>query len=298
MSQNKQIFQTSFKRCGIHIQWRSAQEIYIPKISSPSKNKLSDFRPIALLNVERKLFFSLVFKCLEGHMIHNNKFIDNSIQKGSIEKIPGCWEHLSMVWHALKEARVKKSNLAVIWLDIANAYGSIPHKLIVFALHRYGVSPQWIRLIETYYEGIFSKSFSESATSAWHRHQRGIFAGCTLSIILFLAGMNIILEYSMQTSVPKFTTNNTTLPLLRAFMDDLSLMTTKVSGAQTLLSRCITALTWAGLEFRADKSRSIVIVKGRSMNTTPFMCQKHQTNQRFHLPFLPFTLDQSNFWVA
>ena len=43
-----------------------------------------------------------------------------------MEKIPGCWEHLSMVWHALKEARAQKSNLAIIWLDIANAYGSIP----------------------------------------------------------------------------------------------------------------------------------------------------------------------------
>ena len=74
--------------------------------------------------------------------------------------------------------------------------------------------------------------------------------------------------------VPKFTTNNTTLPLLFAFMDDLSLMTTKVSGAQTLLSRCITALTWAGLEFRADKSRSIDIVKSRSMNTRPFFFSK------------------------
>ena len=116
-----------------------------------------------------------------------------------MDKIPGCWKHLSKVWHTLKEARAKKSNLAVIWLDIANAYGPISHKLIVFALQRYGVSPQWIRLIETYYEGIFSKSFSKSETSAWHRHQWGIFAGCTLSIILFLAGMNIILEYSMQT---------------------------------------------------------------------------------------------------
>ena len=159
-------------------------------------------------------------------------------------------------------------------MDIANAYGSISHKLIVFALHRYGVSPQWIRLIETYYEGIFSKSFSESATSAWHRHQWGIFAGFTLSIILFLAGINIILEYSMQTNVPKFTANNTTLPLLPALMNDLSLMTTKVSGAQTLLSWCTTAFTWAGLEFRADKSRSVVIVKGRSMNTTPFSVSK------------------------
>ena len=40
--------QTCFKRCEILIQWRSAQEIYIPKVSSPSKNKVSDFRPIAL----------------------------------------------------------------------------------------------------------------------------------------------------------------------------------------------------------------------------------------------------------
>ena len=155
-----------------------------------------------------------------------------------------------MAWHALKEARAKNSNLTVIWLDIANAYGSIPHKLIVFPLNRYGVSPQWIRLTKTYYEGIFSKSFSESASSAWHRHQRGIFASCTLSIILFVAGMKIILEYSMQIRVPKFTTNNTTL--LRAFMDNLSLMITKVSGAQTLLSGCKTALTWAGLELRAE----------------------------------------------
>ena len=179
-----------------------------------------------------------------------------------------------MVWHALKEARTHKSTLATIWLDIANAYGSIPHKLIIFALRRYGVSPQWIRLVENYYKGIFSKSFSESATSAWHRHHRGIFAGCTVSIILFLAGMNIILEYSAQVKVPKFTTNNTELPLLRAFMDDLSLMSSTVSGAQTLLSRCTTALTWAGLEFRADKSCCIAIIKGRSMNTTPFSVPK------------------------
>ena len=96
--------------------------------------------------------------------------------------------------------------------------------------------------------------------------------------------MNIILEYSVQTSVPKFTTNNTTLPLLHAFMDDLSLITTKVSGAQTLLSRCTTALTWVGLEFRADKSRSVVIFKGRSMNTTPFSVSKTSVHPEVSSP--------------
>ena len=78
----------------------------------------------------------------------------------------------------------------------------------------------------------------------------------------------------MQARVPQFTTNNTVLPLLGAFMDDLILMSATASGAQTLLSRCITALKEAGLEFRADKSRSIVIVKDRSMNTTPFSVSK------------------------
>ena len=131
-------------------------------------------------------FFSVISKGLENHLICNNKFINNSIQKACMEKVPGCWEDLSMVWHALKEARMEKSTLATIWLDIANTYRSIPHKLVIFALGRYGVSPQWIRLVENYYKGIFSKSFSESATSAWHRHQWGIFAGCTLSIIVFL----------------------------------------------------------------------------------------------------------------
>ena len=149
-----------------------------------------------------------------------------------------------MVWHPLKEARAQKSNSATICLEIGHGSGSIPDKLISFTLHRYDASPHSIRLIETYYKEIFSKSYSQSATSAWYRHQQGIVIGCTLSVILFSTGMNLILEYSMQARVSNFTTNNTTLSLLCAFMDDLSLMYSTVCGAQTLLSWCITRLGW------------------------------------------------------
>ena len=57
---------------------------------------------------------------------------------------------------------------------------------------------------------------------------------------------------------------------MRAFMDDLNMMSSTSCGAKTLLSHCAIALNWASLTFRADKSRSIVIIKGRPMNTTPF----------------------------
>ena len=41
------------------IQWGSTKEIYIPNVDPPSEYNISDFHPIALLNVESKLFKSL-----------------------------------------------------------------------------------------------------------------------------------------------------------------------------------------------------------------------------------------------
>ena len=70
------------------IQWRYAKEIYIPKSKTPSESNIKDFRPIALLNVEGKLLFSLISKRLEAHLIANNSFINTSIQKGCMEKVP------------------------------------------------------------------------------------------------------------------------------------------------------------------------------------------------------------------
>ena len=98
----------------IPLQWRSAKEIYTPKINPPTAYNISDFRTIALLNVEGKLFFSLISRNVEKHLISNNKFINKSVQKGCMEKVPGCWEHISMVWAALKEAKSKKLSLATI----------------------------------------------------------------------------------------------------------------------------------------------------------------------------------------
>ena len=163
------------KHSFVPVQWRVATEVYIPKVKPPNPNNIKDFRPISLLNVEGKLFFSLVSKRLECHIKTNNRLINSSIQKGCMEKIPGCWEHMSMVWNELKSSKSQKGSLAAIWLDIANAYGSVPHQLIFFALRRYGVPEHWVKLIMNYYKGLWSISQSSSAPSSWHHHLRGIF---------------------------------------------------------------------------------------------------------------------------
>ena len=62
-----------------------------------------------------------------------------------------------------------------------------------------------------------------------------------VSVISYLRNLNN--QNFVQARVPEFTTNNTALPLLPAFMDDLNFMSSTVSAAQTVLSQCITALT-------------------------------------------------------
>ena len=71
-------------------------------------------------------------------------------------KIPGCWKHKSLVWVELKTAKSDKSDIVAVWLDIANAYGSVPHQLIFFALEPYGVSQHWIKIFKLRYGGLWS----------------------------------------------------------------------------------------------------------------------------------------------
>ena len=256
------IFQSVLKLSNVPIQWRVAAETYIPKIVPPNPSHLQDFRPIALLNVEGKLFFSLIARRLEKHIIKKNNIINTSVQKGCISKLPGCWEHMSLVWEELKLSKSNKSNLSAVWLDIANAYGSIPHQLIFLALQRYGIDPIWIDLIKSYYSGLWSKSFYQNSPSNWHQHQRGIFTGCTVSIILFLSGINVVLEYIFA-DIKTPTLTSLLSPPVKAFMDDIFLMSSTQSTTQELLNRASFALSWARMTLKASKSRAIAINNGK-----------------------------------
>ena len=76
------------------------------------------------------------------------------MQKAGLPGLPGCLEHCSMIWHTIQEAKRLKLDIAVVWLDLANAYGSIPHWLIRFALEFFHIPEKMIRMVDTYY-GMF-----------------------------------------------------------------------------------------------------------------------------------------------
>ena len=66
--------------------------------------------------------------------------------------VPGCIEHTFTFIEALKEANAHTRQIVITWIDLANAYGSVRHNLIQFALNWFHVPLPIQELIFNYYE--------------------------------------------------------------------------------------------------------------------------------------------------
>ena len=129
------IISRAWKSTEIPPSWQRAEIRLVHKSGSP--NEPSNFRPIALTNCDGKIFFALVAKSVLEHMTKNS-FFDLRLQKGFLPGVSGCIEHTSLISEALRNARSHQRSIYVSWLDLRNAFGSVRHSLIQFALRHYG----------------------------------------------------------------------------------------------------------------------------------------------------------------
>ncbi|KAI8493811.1 hypothetical protein Bbelb_281580 [Branchiostoma belcheri] len=115
-------------------------------------------------------------------------------EKGGIPGFSGCLEHTGVLTQLIREAKSNKSDLTVLWLDLANAYGSIPHGLIQVALDRYHVPASVKGMVTNYFGGIQLRFRTADFTTQWQNLEKGIVTGCTISPILFIMGMNLLID--------------------------------------------------------------------------------------------------------
>ena len=153
-------------------------------------------------------------------------------------------------------------------MDLANAYGSLPHVLILFALRRYKIPEEWITLVIKYYNELVGRMSASGVASDWYQYQKGIFPGYTMSVILFLAAFNVILEYLSQGGLPWYSIYKKINA--SAFMDDVGLMATSTPASKIALQRTVAALKWARMTLKPQKSRSLVIKGGKYIDQQPF----------------------------
>lgn len=241
-------------------EWMSAEGCFIPKEENSST--LSQFRTISLLNVEGKIFLALVARRITSFLMKNS-YIDTSIQKGGIPGTPGCIEHTSAVSQIIQEAKENKGDLVVLWLDLTNAYGSIPHKVVEEMLKRYHIPEKIRAMLKDYFDRFQMRFTVGSYTTDWQRLEIGIATGCTISVILFAAAMNLLVKSVEKQSRGPTTKSGVKLPPTRAFMDDMTVTARSVIEGRWMLEDLDRAFTWARMSFKPAKSRSLVLKRGK-----------------------------------
>ena len=93
-------------------------------------------------------------------------------------------------------------------------------------------------------------------TTDWQRLEKGIAAGCTISVELFILVMETMLRSAdIEVVVMK--------PTLKAFMDDITVLPKCEEDANRVLRRLDELITWTRMKFKAKKSRSSTIIKGK-----------------------------------
>ena len=240
--------------------WLTADGCFIPK-EEDSKD-LKQFRTISLLNVEGKICLAVLARRMTKYMLGNN-YIDISVQKGGVPGVSGCVEHTSALTQIIHEARQNKGNLAVVWLDLANAYGSIPHKLVQETLRRYHIPEKVRHLLQHYFDHFRMRFSIGDYTTAWQRLEVGIVTGCTISVTLFAAAMNLIVKSAEKASRGPRMASGSLQPLGRAFMDDMTITAKSVVEGRWTLEDLERLFKWARMKFKPSKSRSLVLKKGK-----------------------------------
>lgn len=179
---NKQVFPKA---------WRRAGGVLIPKEKNSAT--IEQFRLLNLLNIEGKIFFSVLAQRLSKYLKHNH-LIDASIQKAGIAGFSGCLKHSSIIWHQIQTAKREGKDLHALFLDLANAYG--PHSLLWSAFEFFHVPTTMINLVEHYFQDLQFCLITSGFITTWQPLVVGIMAGCTISPLAFTMAMEIIIRDS------------------------------------------------------------------------------------------------------
>lgn len=172
------------------LEWCTANIKLIYKEGDPN-----NFRPIALTSVIGKLFHKILASRLESYC-RLNKIIDSSIQKGFLRRINGVMEQIYCVNSMIQHAKDNDLPLALTFIDLKNAFGSVPHRLIMDILSAIKLPSQIQRYISNAYSQLGGSLSTKQWFSPHFRISRGVFQGDTLSPIVFLLPFTPIINYA------------------------------------------------------------------------------------------------------
>ncbi|CAG9557753.1 unnamed protein product [Danaus chrysippus] len=204
-------------------------------------------------------------------MLSNNYFRPNH-QKGFLPGISGCLEHNTLLSESLKDARKSERQITVCWIDLENAFGSIQHELMLFALRWYNFPPLVRDMIASYYSKLRFSIITKEGPSKGLSYNVGLFQGCCLSPITFNIVINILVDKLICNEKKwgyRFKFNNKYTESILAFADDLAILTRNPKHCQVLLDEVDKFCKWTdGLRTKPSKCHCLCLGRRNTRYTS------------------------------
>eukprot|EP00731_Ephydatia_muelleri_P013746 Em0007g1056a len=217
---------------------------------------VQNWRPISLQLTLYKLYSGIIARRIATWATETLAF--SAAQKGFLA-FDGCAEHNFLLRSMMTDSRRRKRNLLLAWLDLRDAFGSVPHHLMLSTMERLGLSGSVLKIVRDIYSHstVAIRTGRDSFTSAIPQN-RGVKQGCPLSPILFNIVLESLLKY-LTTNKAGYTLAEDSYNSL-AYADDICVAASTKEELQSLLDQCKEFADWAGLAFKVKKCGSLCLV--------------------------------------
>ena len=218
--------------------WKCSIMRLIYKKGDPSLPE--NWRPISISNSLYRIVSCVWARAINSFNIRNQIFSPQ--QKGFMEGINGCSDNSAIISELFYDAMRSHKSIFITALDFKNAFGSVPHNLIIDCLKKKGFPEQFTEIIKNVYTGATTNILTSKFTSRDICINRGTKQGCPVSPLLFnlcleplFKAINVINAADGYTvvqngDVAKFS--------IMAYADDILLISNSKNGMSRMLETC------------------------------------------------------------
>ena len=258
-------YKYSFERGILTNSQRKGVTTLLHKGKGLSKEDMTNWRPIALTNVDYKILsktLALRLKKVIDTLVHKNQkgFISGRNIADILREIDDIIEH----------EKCKGSNSFLLSVDYRKAFDTISITYLNKAIQFFGFGEYYSRWIKIILKDRLSCVKNGGYTSEDFDMERGVRQGCPISPLLFVLAVEMLAISIRQDPAIKGITVRETVTLIKQYADDTTFFLKNAEDVKRVVDRIKEFSKISGLCLNESKSQIMMLGNGRMDETNIF----------------------------